>query len=357
MGKSSRRPAAAKAALNDARRLLHLARLVADDAARAAHPGDRHLGEVMHNQRGLWERTDRILLRCDPDLVGALLDTARDSEIGSHWLSHLPYRSVAVVLTDPLRIPDGERICIYHGFFAAGVRVRKAPLLPTPDFVGPKGGGALWTTYHSLDEGEDVRLIWLFSVERTNEPGAQTVSVPVTGPIFTRPRTVGDLIEQIGAAYAATGAGASDASLLVPVGLLILMYLASEEPDITSPPALHGSSGQAPGGAVIADLGLRVGSAIRQYRREAAEPEPDGPARAGGWRLPPHIRSAHWRRSRIAKRADDGTITGDVHGTHGEDWDYAWRWIPPTPVNVTLGGPPPTVRRVAQHGAESSDGA
>ena len=69
----------------------------------------------------------------------------------------------------------------------------------------------------------------------------------------------------------------------------------------------------------------------------------------------PRSTQPRWRRLRIARRDDDGTITGDVHGTRGEDWDYAWRWIPPTPVNITPSGPPPTVRQVAHHVAKASD--
>ncbi|WP_426562127.1 hypothetical protein ACPPVT_16520 [Angustibacter sp. McL0619] len=68
----------------------------------------------------------------------------------------------------------------------------------------------------------------------------------------------------------------------------------------------------------------------------------------GGWRLPPHIRKAHWHRVRVAVRDEAGVIVGDRAGQQGVDWFYELRWYPPTPVNVSPAttGPDPVVRKV-----------
>jgi hypothetical protein len=129
--------------------------------------------------RTTWDQTDRVLLRCDPDLVGALLDADRDTEIGSNWLSHMRFRSAAFVFSGPLRIPDDDDdICLYRGFFAAGTKHR--------DTHSPSG---IWTTYHAFSEAEDVRLVWLFGFEGSpNFRGGQTLQLPVLGPSSTIPR-------------------------------------------------------------------------------------------------------------------------------------------------------------------------
>ena len=61
------------------------------------------------------------------------------------------------------------------------------------------------------------------------------------------------------------------------------------------------------------------------------------------WRLPPHIRIAHWHRVRVAERDENGNVIGNRLGVEGIDWHYEPRWYPPTPVNAD-GGVAPAVR-------------
>lgn len=65
-----------------------------------------------------------------------------------------------------------------------------------------------------------------------------------------------------------------------------------------------------------------------------------------GWRLPPHVRRAHWHRVRVANRDQTGAIVGNRTGAADVDWHYEMRWYPPAPVNVSNDEPPPTVRGV-----------
>jgi hypothetical protein len=102
----------------------------------------------------------------------------------------------------------------------------------------------------------------------------------------------------------------------------------------------------------VGNAGWRVGAAIRTWRKTsgpAVSPAGTRPAETGpsGWRLPPHIRRAHWHRVRIATRNRMGNVTGNRSGEQGTDWHYEMRWYPPIPVNVSDQIPPgPTVREL-----------
>jgi hypothetical protein len=298
----------------------------------------------MHAMRQTWDRCGPVVLRADPELVGALLQTDRETEIGRKWLGRMRFESVAVTFVEPLRIRDGDQVCIYRGFFAAGTVSRSAPGWPPSAAMVAAGSGAepMWTTYRPFSESEDVRILWLLEYEgHPNLRGGQTMAHPLrTGK--AGPRTISQFIERLNRAYQRSGHGDDDAALLTPLGLLLLMYLSSSEPDLADvePRSPTGNTTSRKGPRVI-NLGLRVGAALRSWRKGSASGA--GPA---GWRLPPHIRAAHWRRSRLARRDDTGAIVGDVHGAEGAAWDYIWYWIPPTPVNVSAEGPTPAVRQL-----------
>ena len=96
--------------------------------------------------------------------------------------------------------------------------------------------------------------------------------------------------------------------------------------------------------SVIGNLGWRTGAALRQQRkRPSGAGESEGSPGLGGWRLPPHIRKAHWHRVRIVERDENSHAIGSREGIEGVDWHYELRWYPPTPVNAD-GGVAPTVR-------------
>jgi hypothetical protein len=166
-------------------------------------------------------------------------------------------------------------------------------------------------------------------------------------PEATADRTLNDVIEQVLQSYEVTIAqGAQDPPLLVPLSILSLMYLASKDPDVELavrngtplPKSLRGTQ--------MLDLGLRVGSAFRDYRKAHG----DGEARpgTGGWHVPPHIRKAHPHRYRIATRDNEtGEVVGDRSGIEGIDWHYETRWLWPIEVNCGDQGPQPVIRDIA----------
>ena len=97
--------------------------------------------------------------------------------------------------------------------------------------------------------------------------------------------------------------------------------------------------------SVIGNLGWRTGAALRQQRkRPSGAGESEGSPGLGGWRLPPHIRKAHWHRVRIVERDENSHAIGSREGIEGVDWHYELRWYPPTPVNAD-GGVAPTGSR------------
>jgi len=288
-----------------------------------------------------------VVLRADADLVGALLSTDRDTEIGRQWLGRMRFESVALTFAEPLRIRDGDQVCVYRGFFATGFTSRPTTDRPAP--VAATEGGlkveSTWTTYRRFSEGDGIRIVWLLEYEgHPDLRGGQTMTIPLRAE-EEGPRTIGQLIDHLHTAYLAMGHGEEDAATLVPLGLLLLMYLSSSDPDLSEvEPAPHRRGAPVKKAPRVINLGLRVGGALRSWRKS-------GPARRGettGWHLPPHIRAAHWRRSRVAHRDEAGNIVGDVHGDEGVDWDYVLHWIPPTPVNVAANGPQPVVRQLAR---------
>jgi hypothetical protein len=80
----------------------------------------------------------------------------------------------------------------------------------------------------------------------------------------------------------------------------------------------------------IADVGLRIGSAIRRYRIERAKQEVE--ASKTGRTLSPHVRRAHWHHF----------WTGPMH----ESRTLILKWIPPIPVNLDKAELPVTIRPV-----------
>src|SRR6266702_2377379 len=99
--------------------------------------------------------------------------------------------------------------------------------------------------------------------------------------------------------------------------------MAAQEPDLDWIPEEHRSRHkELSPEARIANVGWRVGAALRTWRKEArltSSPDEPGPS---GWRLPPHIRRAHWHRVRVATRDEAGNITGSRSGGQGTDWHY-----------------------------------
>mgnify|MGYP000709090896 CR=1 FL=1 len=222
---------------------------------------------------------------------------------------------------------------------------QQAPPLPSD-----LDGGVGKTTYGPIPNGDGVRFLWVFTDERGI--GAQSIT-----PVFRSDRpeihadeTIETLVKRVARGYLAVGGNpGEDADPLATLSILLLLYLAAIEPDLEAVPPERMIRPQHLQGAEVSNLGWRVGSAIRRWQNDHEEGgSPDSPegGRASGWRLPPHIRAAHFQRVRIATRDKNGQIVGDVHGVPETDWHYELRWIPPTPVNVDDNGPQRTIRRV-----------
>jgi dTMP kinase len=102
-------------------------------------------------------------------------------------------------------------------------------------------------------------------------------------------------------------------SALVPLSIQRVLYLAAHEPDLEWIPPERLRRPQQIREARIGDIGWRVGSALRTWRRETASSAPAEKPGVDGWRLPPHIRRAHWHRG-VAVHA----TTEPSHGPAGQ---------------------------------------
>lgn len=327
-------------ALDDAIDLITIAEQNARFATDRYAPTDwRHGGMVAANMIELWRKSP-VVLRADPDFVAALASSDKDVTLTSDWLRWMPFDAVAVSLAEPLRLHDGEALCVYRGFIATGVRVEKKKT--TMNGVS----GEVLTHYKPLARGEGVRCLWCYTIPGSTVPRVQTVTFNLEGELSQGGRT---LAEQIAAQKRIvqdrgldTGA---ELDVLQPLSLAMLLYLSAQDPDLerlapdtyTKPAQLEG--------VAVSNLGWRVGANLRRVAHSVSGAYPSTDADGGLRTLPPHIRKAHWHRVRIATRTDDGQIVGNTRGTEGVDWTYQMRWYPPTAVNANGGDIAPVVRQ------------
>jgi hypothetical protein len=290
--------------------------------------------------------------------VGALLTTDTDTELVPDWMARMPFGMVAVAFVEPLRLFDGQRWCRYLGFIACGTQFAEGqavspagnelPRSRLPDGMTVHTGV---TYYGPLSaEAEGIRFLWVFDGEGDGADGAQTVTAFLAPRFGKAPSTVRGLIGHVATMLGQEGGGL-EAEVLVPLGLSIVMYLASADPDLDELPPERVVRPQELTGARVIDLGWRVGAALRTARTtdpSEAEVVDDDELQPSlvGWRLPPHFRRAHWHRVRVATRDDEGKVVGDRLGRQDIDWHYELRWYPPTPVNIEAPGALPAVRDI-----------
>lgn len=316
-------------------------------AAPRLAPDDRLAAEVARCMLGEWQQT-QVVLRVDAEFLGALLDSDTSAELVPDWLSRLPFESVAVSLPEPMSLWDGHHMCHYVGFIATGIRTEKSSHPAPRDWVDKKNRDKVspaWTRYGPLSEGDGIRFLWLYTADGDPSPRCQTVSVLLRGE-YANAETVADVIEfqrtmtrEFGLPWG------EELDTLIPLSTQLILYLSAAEPDLDWVPPEQMSRPNQLRRAKVANVGWRVGGALRKWRRAPAAGSETKEARAGGWRLPPHIRRAHWHRVRVATRDPSGHIVGNRYGEHGVDWDYQMRWFPPAPVNVNDEVKvPPTVR-------------
>jgi hypothetical protein len=357
------RRSAKHVAVTDAAQVAHALRAwaeVIDERGRARRgldPAEMYVAGVAHFMRRVWEPAP-VALRTDPDFAAALIDSNTDTELPDGWLERLKFDSIMCALTAPLSIHDGHNLCHYLGFLATGIHIHRnngARALGGGPPSSSSNNERVLTSYHPFRGGPDglnchgIRLLWFFSIDGQPEIQAQTMTVLLddlnTG--VGRHTTIQHVIE--GAESNAADEGrpwGEEFKLLVPFGLQLLLYLAAEEPEDLDWPAPESiARPQQLQQARIGHVGWRVGAAVRKFRDLPPATIRNVRPGSGGWRLPPHIRSAHWRRARIAERNAAGVIVGSVQGEQGTDWHYEARWIPPALVNAD-DGVPPTVRDV-----------
>jgi hypothetical protein len=274
-----------------------------------------------------WQRSP-VVLRVDPEFVGALLTSETDAEVTADVLTTVAFDALAFSFAEPIALYDGTAECSYYGAIVTGASTQ------------PKTSTMTWTTYPPLRDAEGFRVLWLYTEAGDPTPRLQTTSVMLAGPLG-RTHTIGELIEAQHTGIAEQKAShGQEMSTLIPLAVLLPLCLAATEPDlellapetISRPQQLQTSQ--------VGNLGWRTGAALRAWRAQPPAPvDADGEAASGlagpgpgGWRLPPHIRRAHWHRVRVATRDENGVIVGDRSGVQDIDWTYRLRLYAPTPV-------------------------
>ncbi len=291
-----------------------------------------------------------VVLRVDSEFAGALMNSNTDVELVPDWLKRFPFNAIAYSLATPLSLDDGHRMCHYLGMIVAGTNnVRYGAMGTPPPIVRPDGqrfesAGATFTRYVKIPSAQGVRCLWVFKEDGDPSPQLQSVTFPLRG-VHANDATLAGLIEaQIAFASEVGQSEGRELPVLIPLSLSLLLYTSGTDPEIDWPPAQQIARPQQIRDSVIGNLGWRTGAALRQQRkRPSGAGGAEGSAGLGGWRLPPHIRKAHWHRVRIVERDENGHAIGSREGVEGVDWHYELRWYPPTPVNADAGAAP-TVR-------------
>jgi hypothetical protein len=294
-----------------------------------------------------------VALRVDNEFAGALVNSNTDVELVPDWLERFPFNAAAYSLAAPMSLDDGQRLCHYRGMLVAGVNTVKlasAPKLEVRPGQRFESAGASFTRYVNIPTAHGVRCLWVFKEDSNPSPQLQSVTFNLRGDLASQ-GTLAQLIEaQIAFAGEAGHSDGKELPVLIPLSLLLLLYTAATDPEIDWLPAEQILRPTQLRTTRVGNLGWRTGASLRQWRKPpqsqgGGEPVEEGPAGVGGWRLPPHIRKAHWHRVRIAERDDDGQVIGSRSGLEGIDWHYEMRWYPPTPVNAD-DGIAPTVREI-----------
>ena len=227
--------------------------------------------------------------------------------------------------------------------------VRYGAMGTPPPIIRPDGqrfesAGATFTRYVNIPGAQGVRCLWVYKKDGDPSPQLQSVTFPLRG-VHANDATLTGLIEaQIAFANEVGQSEGGELPVFIPLSLSLLLYTAGTDPEIDWPPAQQIARPQQIRESVMGELGWRTGASLRQQRkRPSGQGEAEGSAGLGGWRLPPHIRKAHWHRVRIVERDESGHTIGSREGVEGVDWHYELRWYPPTPVNAEA-GVSPTVR-------------
>jgi hypothetical protein len=313
-------------AVEDASGLVQLARM-------CARPAPGQLWRKVAAVVGAWEQA-RVVARADAELVGALLTTDRACEL-PYGLARFPFPSLAVSFAQPLVVKAGDTTTRYPGFFVAG--------------LGWDPGGAcadLGTTRTMpVGDADGVEVVWPSVVLGPEGVtiGAHSLTWWFEEHGAGRGGSLSDLLARLQAREAAEAPSSVFYEELIPSAVLVLLYLAASAPDLDTIPPQRVIRPQALDRVQVVNLGWRVGAKLRAARLLRS----GGGSGAGGWAVRPHVRSAHFRRSRVVAREGDKVI-GNIQGTYGLDWHYVLHWFPPTPVNCGPDGPASVVRPIGR---------
>ncbi|UKA60611.1 hypothetical protein [Arthrobacter sp. FW306-2-2C-D06B] len=256
-----------------------------------------------------------VMLRVDHDFAIALADTDANVEITGDWLDKQAYGAVGFSFPDPLVLSRSNHIYRYNGLVACGITLTGTT-----------------TTYGPIGEAAGILCLWTYSVDDLPIPGLQPVIFMTRGELIAG-QTLGDYIAEA-ARRQDFGGDKAVGAFMTSLSLQLMLYLGASDRDVDWVPPASVARPHHMRDAQIGNLGWRVGQAFRQIRGHKATERPDD---SGSWRMPPHIRRAHYQRVRVAARDESGRIIGSQRGAEGIDWAYETRWIPPTPVKAASG--------------------
>lgn len=201
-----------------------------------------------------------------------MLTSDTDVALVPDWLSRLPFTSVAVSLPTPLSLHDGRDLCHYIGFIAAGIR-------HDPASARSEGTASrhqtINTRYGPITEGDGIRFLWLYAADQDPTSRCQTVTVELRGELAATDRTLTDLIaaQRKTAEHAGQHWG-DELPALVPLSVQLLLYLTAQEPDLDWVPPEQMSRPHQLRTARVANVGWRVGAALRTWQHAATRARP-----------------------------------------------------------------------------------
>lgn len=267
----------------------------------------KDLGELA--ALGAWRMT-RGIYRFDPDVYAPLVESGYSGDIPTEVL---------------LRLPEW---CVY---------------IETPGLTrhgAPIQGAFVYLDFATKTRNVELRIVLTGKTS--------TVLIPL---VLDANRTIADAFrvtvedgfsrmpEEVKSKYtlAMTQKGIEDGIESIDKILPLVLYLCSDEPDVTgktgrpgNPTPIRTKRGErlfAASGEHVWDVGVRMGAAIRKWTRDETPHVSD----VSGTHASPraHIRRAHWH--------------GFWSGPRSGNRRFSLKWMPPIPVNMILGDEAPAV--------------
>ncbi len=142
------------------------------------------------------------------------------------------------------------------------------------------------------EEADGIRFLWTLNHDKDPTPRGQTVTVALKGELAHE-----NLAEVNGAEWG------QELNVLVPLSIQTVLYMAAQEPDLEWIPATQRSRHkELDTHARVGNVGWRVGSALRTWRKEASAPSSPRPLAPGTGRRPGPSREHHRQPARRTRR-------------------------------------------------------